>query len=181
MRVVAVVLSLFFVASAHAQVFRCTNAAGKIEYSDAPCSQASKDARMVAPKVERTPAEIENEQLRRQLADEQNRRLRAESAERMERERAQQAPPPPAPVTGRTQADLQAERGNSIECERAKRDYEVILSSIGSKSRAPAAEAAMYSACGMRTPDRLTIINNNHPRRGTTSNCVTVGASLQCN
>ena len=172
MRAAVCLLSLLFVAHAHAQVYRCTNAAGKVEYSDAPCAETSRDARMVAPRMERTPAEIENEQLRRQLAEEQNRRRQAENADR---ERAQQPAPP---VIGRTQADLQAERGNSIECERAKRDYEVILSSIGSKSRAPAAEAAMYSACGMRAPDK-TIINVRPEHRPST--CVRVGSMLQCN
>jgi hypothetical protein len=166
---------------AAAQVYRCTNASGKTEYSDAPCASSSRDGRMVAPKAERSTLEAENELLRKQLAEEQLRRAQAEGSARPAARAQSPAPAPapaaaPAPVTGRTQADLQAERADSYECQRAKRDYEVLLSSIGSKDRAQAAEAAMYSACGMRTPDR-TIINI-HPRGA--PGCVRVGNSVQC-
>jgi len=172
MRCVFLLFLSVLCADATAQVYRCTNAAGKVEYSDAPCAVAHRENRVVAPKVERSQRELEleNELLRRQISDERSRRQLRDS-------RAVEAPQVQTPY-GRTEADLQAERADSHECARAKRDYEVILSSIAGKSRAPAAEAAMYSACGMRAPDKTTI--NVRPRLGATT-CVQSGSVLHCN
>ena len=59
---------------AHAQVWRCTDAAGKTVYADAPCPSGER-ATLVAPP--RTPAQIEEErraaeQARMRLAREQD-------------------------------------------------------------------------------------------------------------
>lgn len=166
-----VFLSAFSGASS-AQVYRCTAPSGKVEYSDAPCSATSKDNRLVAPKVERSrrDVELENDDLRRQLSEERLKR----SA------RVPSSPPPvetpPTPVRGRTESDLQAERADSWECSKAKRDYDVLSGSVTDKRRLPAAEVAMYSACGMRNPDK-TIIN---VVPAPPSTCVRVGGSVHC-
>jgi len=171
----SVYLLVFFSAvsaASSAQVYRCTAPSGKVEYSDAPCSATSKDNRLVAPKVERSQREVEleNEYLRRQLSEE---RLRRNA-------RVPSSPPPveapPRPALGRTQADLQAERADSWECSKAKRDYDVLSGSITDRRRLPAAEVAMYSACGMRNPDK-TIIN---VVPAPPSTCVRVGGSIHC-
>ena len=161
--------------SAFAQVYRCTTTAGKVEYSDAPCQASRGEARLIAPPVsESEKLRRENEELRRQV-DAQNKIMRNQAAAPPANAVPAPAPAPVAPPIGRTQADVQADRADTPECARAKREYEIALSSIAGRNTSAAAEAAMQSACGMRTPDR-TIININ---RGPT-NCTRVGSILSC-
>jgi hypothetical protein len=168
-------LLLVFATAAQAQVYRCTNAAGKVEFSDSPCA-AGVDAKVVAPSTGRDDRSLarENEELKRRLFEAESRPV---APPQPVQGVAAPAPAAPAPARApqRTQADLQAERADSYECERAKREYDVALSSRVGKSKAPAAEMAMYSACGMRPPDRTVIIE-----RGAPGSCVRVGATLHC-
>jgi hypothetical protein len=173
-RGVAIVV-LAFTATAHAQVYRCTGASGKTEFSDAPCPPSAREAQMLRPAP--SPAERalqqENERLRRQLLEEQNRRLRAENAVPPK----PQAPSAPAPQVGRTAADLQAERAGTYECEQAKRNYEVALSSISRHSTAESAKLSMYSACGIQPPNETKIEVRTAPGSST---CVKTGNVLHC-
>jgi hypothetical protein len=157
MRLLIPLIFLAFVGTATAQVYRCTNGAGKVEYSDAPCGSTASSSRLVVPPLsEEERLRRENEALRRKVLEQENSQLRNEIQRR--------GAPPPVPiptqpqVVGRTDADLQAEKSNTSECARAKREYEVALSSITSKATVPAAEMAMFSACGIRPPDRTVII-----------------------
>jgi hypothetical protein len=164
--------------TAQAQVYRCTGANGKVEFSDAPCATSSTDSRVVMPQAATgdRSLQMENERLRMQLLEEQNKRLRAENAGARDAA-ATPTPAPAPPAVGRTQADLQAERANTYECEQARRNYEVALSAVTGRSTAPAARAAMYSACGMLPPS----VESNVNIRSAPGNCIRRGNILQCN
>lgn len=128
-----------------AEVFRCTHAAGKVEYTDAPC--VGSVGRSVPVQQNVLPAQAVPD---RALKDE-NERLRGE----LELAKARVGPMPPA--AGRSEADLQAEKGTSLECTRAKRSYEVAASSIQTDRNTDADELAVYSACGIRPPDKTVL------------------------
>lgn len=117
------------------------------EYTDAPCTGASGRAVSVHQDV------LSSQDLRDKILKDENQRLRSElEAAKAKGGAASQA------ASGRTQADLQAEKGNSIECTRAKRNFEVAASSIQVDRNTDADELAMYSACGMKPPDK-TVVN----------------------
>lgn len=147
------VLALFSLNNAAAQhVYKCQNATGKIEFSDAPCQADRKGERIQLRENSLDSAgsreyllRKENEQLKEQLKNQQ-----------------QAAPPYGGMAPQRTQPDLQAERIDAIACERAKRDYEVTASSsVNSRAIVEAKRSMMYGACGMREPDRNTITIEN--------------------
>jgi hypothetical protein len=48
-------LALLFALPAHADVFKCKNAQGKIEYSDKPCEYEAKPINVTAPRFGNTP------------------------------------------------------------------------------------------------------------------------------
>ena len=134
---------------AGAQVFRCTNPAGKVEYSDTPCSGGGGRTVIINQNV------LPGSNAREQGLQDENHRLRKE----LEVSKSPKAASPlPAEKFGRTEADLSAEKGGSIECTRAKRSYEVATSSIQENRNTDADELAMYSACGIKPPDK-SIIN----------------------
>jgi hypothetical protein len=149
------VLVLILPIAASAQVFRCTNSAGKVEYSDAPCAGGGGRAVTVNQNVLPGPA------AREQALRAENERLRDELAGRRPQSLGNPSPSPAPGATqafGRTEADLAAEKGGSIECSRAKRNYEVATSSIQPNRNTDADELAMYSACGIKPPDK-TVVN----------------------
>lgn len=138
-----------------AEVFRCTDSAGKVEYTDAPCDGTA--GRKVAVHQNVLPAQ----DLREKILKDENQRLRAE----LEAAKAKEGPAT-QDGGGRTQADLQAEKGSSFECTRAKRSFEVAASSIQPNRNTDPEELAMYSACGMKPPDRTIVhVTNVHVRR----------------
>lgn len=124
----------------HAQVWRCTDAAGKTVYADAPCANGER-ATLVAPA--RTPAQIEDErraaeQARTRLAREQDAAREAQQAERA-------AAPPPSPP----------DRSQSSECLAAKKELDFVASirTLGDdekRARMNAQIAAMNAACGTK-------------------------------
>ena len=143
------VLLMAFSGSASAQqfVYKCQNDAGKLEFSDAPCNKA-RTSEKLQPKgnsldfsgSREFQLRRENEQLRDQLRDQHNRTTTTGSA-------PQRTPP-----------DLQADRIDTIACERAKRDYEVTANSNSNSERiVEAKRSMMYGTCGMREPDKKTI------------------------
>jgi len=136
---------------AEAEVFRCTTAAGKVEYSNVPCVNGTS-----------RPVQVDHNSIpssgyREQVLRDENERLRKQ----MEASKTSNQPQSTAtntPALGRTEADLAAEKGGTIECARAKRNYEVATSSIQQDRNTAADELAMYSACGIKPPDK-TVIN----------------------
>ncbi|WP_369798999.1 DUF4124 domain-containing protein [Caenimonas sp. SL110] len=143
---------LAFAAPSHAQVSRCTTAAGKVEYTDGPCVNGT--SRPVQVNQNSIPSSGHREQV---LRDE-NERLRRQ----LEVNKISSQPQLPTAANtsalGRTESDLAAEKGGTMECARAKRNYEVATSSIQPNRNTDADELAMYSACGIKPPDK-TVIN----------------------
>ncbi|MDF2457766.1 MAG: hypothetical protein K0S79_182 [Nitrospira sp.] len=135
-----------------AEVFRCTTAAGKVEYSDGPCVNGT--SRPVQVNQNSLPSSGHREQV---LRDE-NERLRKQLEASKTSNQSQSTTAANTPALGRTEADLAAEKGGSIECARAKRSYEVATSSIQQNRNTAAEELAMYSACGIKPPDK-TVVN----------------------
>jgi hypothetical protein len=125
-----------------AEVFRCTDAAGKVEYSDAPCANGSGKVILVNQTVLPGPSPRELA-----LVDE-NRRLRGELE-------ARAAAAAPAPVIGRSDADLAAEKGGSQECAQARKNLDFYAGSRQFERDPQADELAVYVACGIRPPDRI--------------------------
>ena len=144
-RVAAVTLLLSLPLASAAQVFRCTGSAGKVEYTDAPC--VGSVGRPVNVQHNVLPAQ----ELRDQSLKVENQRLRAELAA------AKAQGGPATQAAGRSEADLQAEKGGTIECTRAKRGYEVATSSIQTDRNTDAEALAVYSACGLKPPDKTVV------------------------
>lgn len=151
------VVGLMLPALGTAQVYRCTNPAGKVEYVDSPCPGGGGRTVTVNQNVLPGPA------AREQALRAENQRLRDELVGRGPPAASPSAALAPGPVQsfGRTEADLAAEKGGTIECSRAKRNYEVATSSIQSNRNTDADEAAMYSACGIKPPDKTVVIVTN--------------------
>jgi len=149
---VACLLVASFAASG--QVHRCTTPTGKVEFSDRPCSGSTTGGQ-----INVRPNELDTSGSREQLLIEQNRRLQEDL--RLSRGAAQSTTDQ---ATGRTQADLQAEKANSFECRKAMRDLDVAVNA-GRKGRdTTPEELAVYSACGIRVPDKTVIQVQPEPR-----------------
>lgn len=136
--------------TAHAEVYRCKeNGSGRIIYADVPCHGGNSGA----------PIEVQENTLDTSGSREQA--LRSEVRELRERVEAYESGGA-GPVRGRTQPDLQAERADSVACERARRSLEIEAGSMTrSRASVEAKEAAMRSACGLREPDRVEVHNHN--------------------
>lgn len=159
---VAAALGLGFLGGVHAQVYRCTTPQGQLSYSDTPCApgQQGQAVQVWSTTPEGTSA-------REQALRAENERLKAELAGRSAAPAAQPSPaaataaPAAVPAqasTGRTAADLRAEKSGSPACRAAQRDLEVATSSITRKS-VRAEELAMYNACGMEVPTTVNLPN----------------------
>ncbi|HEY5582245.1 MAG TPA: DUF4124 domain-containing protein [Rhodoferax sp.] len=144
--VAAALLVLAFANSdvaAQQQVFKCKDAAGKIEFTDYPCGGSRTGGRI--------PVEVNS----LDFSAGRESQLRKENEQLRDQQRS-------APSNGiasqRTQPDLQTQRIDSIACERAKRDYEVTASSTAnSRAIVQSKRSMMYGTCGMKEPDQNTI------------------------
>ena len=143
-------LPLLFASGAQAaEVFKCTAASGKVEFTDAPCGTTQKSA-----VVEARPNSLDNSAVREQLLKIENRSLQDKLAATQ--------PVPATPLQGQTEFA----RSDSAACRSAKRDAEVAASSIqNNKALIRTQQSAMYIACGVREPDRQ-ITNVNVGNRG---------------
>lgn len=127
-------------------VYKCVSAGGSLRYADAPC-QPAESMRM----VQLQPNSLDATTLREAILRQENERLR-------EQVRSAQAGNGPAEagtgaVPARTE-QAQAERIDSLACQRARRDYEVTASSsANTRAIIEAKRSMMYGACGMREPD----------------------------
>lgn len=155
--------------SAQAQVYKCKeDRSGKITYSDVPChgKNTGRDIEVLDNTLDTSGSR--EQALRREVRELQERMDGYES-------RAGRS------QYGRTQADLQAERADSVACERARRSLEIEAGSMTrNRSTVASKEAAMRSACGLREPDRVEIHNEYHghsaarahrPHPGMITNC----------
>jgi hypothetical protein len=160
---------------AEAEVFRCTTAAGKVEYSDGPCVNGT------SRQVQVNQNSLSSSGHREQVLRGENERLRNQlEAHKNSKQSQSSTAAANTPALGRTEADLAAEKGGSIECARAKRSYEVATSSIQQNRNTAAEELSMYSACGIKPPDKTVVnITNVHvggaQRSYRMTNCDTSG------
>lgn len=128
-----------------AEVFRCTDPAGKVEYSDSPCVSGTGKVILVNQNV--FPGAAAREQA---LVDE-NRRLRSQ----LDAGRSAEPAAVPAATIGRTDADLAAEKSSSQECAQARKNFEFSASARDLSRNTQADELAVYVACGIRPPDKV--------------------------
>ena len=144
---------LIFVSGVQAaEVFRCTAASGKVEFTDAPCGTSQKSA-----VVEARPNSLDNSAVREQLLKIENRSLQDKLAA-----------PQPVPATS-LQGQPEFARSDTAACRSAKRDVEVAATSVeNNKALIRTRQSAMYVACGVREPDKqITNINvGNRGERG---------------
>ena len=136
-----------------AQVHRCVGPDGKVEFSNAPCAVGS-----TGNQVRVVPNTLNTSGAREQALKEENARLR----QQLDDQRYNQQRQVPQQPMGRTYPDLQAEKASSYECRMAQANYETAVASA-SRSKDPEGEARpaqlkMYAACGMREPDRTTVV-----------------------
>lgn len=135
-----------------AEVFKCTAASGKVEFTDAPCGTSQKSA-----VIEARPNSLDNSAVREQLLKIENRSLQEKVAATQ--------PVPATPLQGQTEFA----RSDTAACRSAKRDVEVAATSIeDNKALIRTRQSAMYVACGVREPDKqITNINvGNRGERG---------------
>lgn len=143
--------------SAQGKLYKCVDAKGKVGYQDFPCGQAPDAARTNT--ASPAPADSASSPVMRQLDGAVKAAIAGRDLPRAkglavtekhwewiaQAEKTQQV----QPVTGRTQADLRAEKGASQECRDARRNYEL-------ETRSPEAiekmKHLMYEACGMDPP-----------------------------
>ena len=151
--VLAAVLYAAMAHAGHAQTFyKCINPQGKPEFSDQPCAASTRQERL-----QPRDNTLNTSGLREQHLIQQNQQLRQE----LDNERANRRQ---MPQEGRTPSDLQAERIDSMACQRARRDHEIAANSISpNRNTVQARRSAMYGACGMKEPPQVTIINNLAP------------------
>jgi len=150
--VMSVVLFVFAFASnnvlAQKPVYKCKGATGKIEFTDSPCQGANE----VEKKIYIQTNSIDFSGSREYQLRKENEQLRGQLVEQ------QRKPASDGRAPQRTEPDLQAERIDSVACERAKRDYEVTASSkFNSNTVVESKRSIMYGTCGMREPDKTTV------------------------
>lgn len=132
---VAAVSLLTALAPAGAQtVYRCEDAAGNAVFSDISCSNFVKMEKMTV-----QPNSVDTANAREQRYLQEIQRLRQQNAILEQQNRMT--------ASGRTYADLQAERGRSFACTQALRSYE-----MASESTIGAKRLAAYNACGIPEP-----------------------------
>lgn len=143
---IALLLALGLITGAHAQVYRCVEGGtGKITFSDIPCH-----GRATGRQVDATPNTLDSSASREQA-------LRSEVQELRDKLREQQQASQ-AETTGRTQADLHAERIDSKACEDARWYYESeTRTNPNNQAAIDAKRSAMFGACGMKEPDRVEV------------------------
>lgn len=145
--------TLMMAPSVPAQTFyKCLNSQGRPEFSDKPCEASARQERL-----QPRDNTLNASGLREQHLIQENQRLQQELG-------SQRASGQPGLSQGRTPSDLQAERIDSMACQRARRDLEIASNSISSNPAAiQARRSAMYGACGMKEPPQVIIINRPAP------------------
>ncbi len=154
-------LALFAMSAAQAQILKCVDAKGNIEFSNQSCQKgwtrqelAIKENTVNSSGAREQALLVENQKLKDQL-------------QKSQREAAADQPGTPAGAPGATvlsEADLQAQRQRSSACEDAARRYEIAAGSIAPVPDLIAARrSAMFIACGIREPDNVNITSNAQP------------------
>lgn len=157
-RRVCMVLALLCITAAQAQILKCEDAKGNVEFSNQSC-QTGWTRQELTIRENTINSSISREQAllqENQALKEQLQKSRAEAGA------AQSSAPvgaPSAPVV--TEADLQAQRQRSSVCDEAARRYEIAAGSIAPVPDLIAARrSAMFAACGIPEPSSVSITSN---------------------
>jgi hypothetical protein len=147
-------LGLGLPASGQAQILKCVDAKGNVEFSNQSCQKGwtrqeltLKDNTVNSSGAREQALILENQRLKEQLEKQQAQTAASASAQAA-----------PAPLT---EADLAAQRLKSADCDNAARRYEIAAGSIAPAQAVIAARrSAMFAACGIREPDGVNINTN---------------------
>ena len=121
-----------------AEVFKCTNASGKVEFTDAPCG-----AKQASAVIDARPNSLDNSAVREQLLKIENRALQDKLASTQ------------AAAATSMQGQTDFARSDTPACRTARRDVEAAATSVeNNRALIRARQSAMYVACGVREPDR---------------------------
>ncbi|MDP2229938.1 DUF4124 domain-containing protein [Methylotenera sp.] len=175
-------LTLLCTQYSYAEVYKCKDSHNKTIYSDKPCSIGLGSKLDINTNSPQNSQPVEKSPVIRQLdasvagAIAQGDLSRAESlavtkeqwesiatAKRINQENQNKID------VGRTEADLSAEKGNSFDCQQAKRSYELDASDrYANESKIKARQSMMRQACGMKEPIEInnkTEVNVNNSRK----------------
>ena len=153
-------LALALIAPAHAQILKCVDAKGNVEFSDQRCQPGWKRQELTL-----KDNTLNSSGSREQALLEENKRLKDQLQKTLSEAHSTTAPTAPsvaAPVL--TEADLQAQRQRSSACDEAARRYESAAGSIAPQAELIAARrSTMFATCGIREPDTVQVITNVQP------------------
>ena len=146
-------LVLSLAAPVHAQILKCVDARGNVEFSNQSCQVGWKRQELTL--KENT---VNTSGAREQALLEENKRLK-DQLQKMPSQAKAAATAAPAPVL--SEADLHAQRQRSSACDDAARRYEIAAGSIAPQAELIAARrSTMFATCGIREPDTVQVITN---------------------
>lgn len=166
-------LTLLYTQHSYAEVYKCKGSQNKTVYSDKPCSAGigkkldidtdfSQNSQPVekSPAIRQLDASVAAAIAQGDLSHAESLAVTKEQWESIAKAKKLNQENQDKIVTGRTEADLSAEKGDSYECQQAKRKYEMATASADSfnQSKIKARQSMMRQACGMKEP---TEVNNN--------------------
>ncbi len=147
-------LVLALTAPAEAQILKCVDAKGNVEFSNQSCQPGWKREELTL--KENT---VNSSGAREQALLEENQRLKDQLQKISSEAKSASTPAAPAPVL--TEADLLAQRQRSSACDDAARRYEIAAGSIAPQTELIAARrSTMFATCGIREPDTVQVITN---------------------
>lgn len=126
------------------EIYKCIED-GRVNYTSSPCADDAAPLHL-GPNAEQATGAREAA-MQRELE-----RLRADLT-RMQQEQRTITEAAPAPATGRSRADLQAEMARSPACREATRSYQLSANSANQRDVGMRRQA-MRAACGMFEPER---------------------------
>lgn len=164
--ILGIVLLVFSVNPAYAQIYKCKTEKNKIIYSDVPCSAGSRQTLTdVQPSLDNHTQHSSNEKsaltqqldsaVKSAIANNELDRAEALASTPEQREWVATAKKEYAQniSNGRTEADLNAEKANSYECAQAKRNLEKEASSSSPEPNVLNAKTSiMRASCGQPEP-----------------------------
>ncbi|MDD2933071.1 MAG: DUF4124 domain-containing protein [Methylotenera sp.] len=182
-------LILFTPLLVKAEVYKCVDNKNKVTYSQTPCnnvksitkldveknSQYSTNNQNIptkSPIIKQLDASVAGAIARGDIEYAERLAVTAEQWNMINEAKINNKKNADKPLTGRTEADLSADKGKSFECESARRNYEMAASTEQyNTAKLEARQSVMRQACGMREPTEInnttgiTVNNRVHIRR----------------
>ena len=170
-RRVCMVLASLCITAAQAQILKCVDAKGNVEFSNQSCQPGWTRQELTI--RENT---VNSSGAREQALLEENQRLKDQLQKISSEAKSASTPAAPAPVL--TEADLLAQRQRSSACDDAARRYEIAAGSIAPQTELIAARrSTMFAICGIREPDTVQVIT--HVQTETPRPCLLWGQRMQ--